>query len=186
MIALALRRFFALALVLFTPIACSSTGGTPSNAHHESQAPDARYAIQSPFISRLGQGDALGVRVESKLTAGSLSKAQVDQLSALLSELLRSSGDLDLVIDVTSGGSPGATKVMLDVQITTFAPTTGAEREAGKMSHLSGAIQLIGENQENLGAATIWATGKRLDVVGKTLAPDTLEEFAKAILALMH
>ena len=45
---------------------------------------------------------------------------------------------------------------------------------------------MTGTNGANLGSARIWAKGYRLELAGKTRPPDTVIQFATAIIELMQ
>ena len=159
--------------------ACQSSGGG-------GVVPNARYRITEPFKDSLS-ADLIGLRVRSDLATGSLSAEQISQLSTFLSVLLDRSGQYLAVIDLTSSKNTRAVLRIVDVGVTEFLPASQQQLAAGQPSKLSDVIWVTRTEgtRGSAGAASIWATGHRLKVVGKTEPPDTVKEFAEAIRELV-
>ena len=72
-------------------------------------------------------------------------------------------------------------RVIMTININLFEAATQEQRKNRIPSHLHGVIALHRvSTDKNLGAASIWARGSRLDLKTNYM-PDTVREFADAI-----
>jgi hypothetical protein len=161
--------------------ACQGTGGGGG------VNPNANYEITERFQNLL-TADLLGLRVRSQLATGSLSAEQVSQLATFLSNLLAESGQYQAVINLNGKSDTGAVEKLVEIAVTELHPATRQELAASQPSKLSGTLSVSRTSgaRNSIGAAKIWATGVRLQVVGKTEAPDTVQFFASAVLELVQ
>lgn len=148
--------------------------------------PRSDYRVVERFPDRVGEIETLGVEVKSALPDGTMSEADLEKLSAFISDGLREGDSFGAVVDLTSGGDPGKVGLIVTVHINLRKAATQEERRVRVRSYLVGVISLRNRvTGRNLGKATLWATGPGLDLTAN-YTPKTVRKFTEAIREIIH
>jgi hypothetical protein len=172
----AARMILAIALAASLGTACAQVGVIPRSD----------YKVVERFPDRLGEIETLGVEVQSALPDGTMPEADLEKLSAFISDDLREGDRFGAVVDLTSGGDAENVGLIVTVHINLRKAATQEERKKRVRSYLVGIISLHNRvNGRSLGRATIWATGPGLDLTAN-YTPKTVRKFTEAIREIIH
>jgi hypothetical protein len=172
----AVRIVLAVAIAVALGPACAQVGVVPRSD----------FKVVERFPDRVGEIETLGVEVESALPDGTISEADLEKLSAFISDGLREGDSFGAVVDLTSGGDAGKVGLVVTVHINLRKAATQEERKKRVRSYLVGIISLRNRvTGRSLGKAAIWATGPGLDLTAN-YTPKTVREFTDAIRQIIH
>jgi hypothetical protein len=144
------------------------------------------YRVVERFPDRVGEIETLGVEVKSALPDGTVPEADLEKLSAFISDGLREGQSFGAVVDLTGGGDPGKVGLVVTVHINLLKSATPEERKKRVRSYLVGIVSLRNRvTDRSLGTATVWATGSGLDLTANYM-PKTLFKFTDSIREILH
>ena len=172
----AARIILTVALAAILGLACAHAGVVARSD----------YRSVERFPDRVGEIETLGVEVKSALPDGTVPEADLEKLSAFISDDLREGQSFGAVVDLTSGGDPGRVGLVVTIHINLLKAATTEERRKRVLSYLVGVVSLRNRvTDRSLGTATVWATGSGLDLTANYM-PKTLRKFTQSIREILH